>query len=158
MAINDDFDWLYSGNGTAAGSLGGAITNVVIPTSTDQNLFRNVTDVSVDSDQYYCVYIKNISAQSHNVGLFISTPTPSQGTKLYIGLGTSAKNTAEQVIPDNATEPAGILWLQRHFEYNPMIVGTLNTAEYKSIWLRLHVSAGAGGTPMDYVRLKLVEV
>lgn len=159
MSINTDIEWYYSGgaSGVAATSLGGAKSVNEIVSSTNENLFRNIDAPETLGLQYYCIYLKNNGELTHtNFGIYISTPTPSIDTQVYVGIGTSPVDGTEQTVANNATEPTGVPWTQRYFDYNALVVATLEPGEHKAIWLKLYQLADAGGMDMDYVRLTLV--
>lgn len=152
MAINDDLVWFYSGNGTASGSIGGAIHANAITTTQNENLFNNVgsAEALAGAEKYRCLYIKNNGVASHTFGLYLSTVTPSIDTQMYFGIGTAAIDGAEQSIVDEDTEPTGIAWVSRNQEFNPLSIATLAPGQTKSIWFRRVVSASAGGSLGDY--------
>jgi len=158
--INDDLQYYYSGDGTAAGSLGGAIHANAVANSQDQNVFDNIgtAEALASSEKYRCLYIKNTGAVSYTFGLYISTTTPSTDTLIQFGIGTAAVNTAEQSIINEDTEPSGVFWVARTQEFNPLSIATLAPGDTKSIWIKRIVSADSGGNDADYFILSAVEV
>lgn len=159
MSINTNIEWYYSGgaSGVAATSLGGVKSANEITSAEDENLFRDITAPETLGIQYYCIYLHNGSSETYNdIALYISTPTPSIDTQVYFSKGTSAVNGTEQTVADNATEPTGIAWVQRYFDYNALTIASLTPGQHKAVWFKLYQLADAGGSIMDYVRLTLV--
>jgi len=160
MGINTDINYRYSGGaaGVAVGSLGGSISANEIVSSQDENLFRDIDDPSTAKTQYYCIYLINKGTETYNdIGLYISTSTPSIDTQVFVGLGTSPVNGTEQTVGDNVTEPTGVSWTQRYFDYNALTIASLAVNQYKAIWLKMLQDADASAVVLDYVRLTLVD-
>lgn len=158
MAINDDIQYFYSGSGAAASSLGGAVHANQVSSAQDGNLFGNVdsAEALAGSSKYRCLYIKNNGAVSYNVGLYLSTTTPSQETQILIGNGTSAVNGSEQSVANEDTEPSGVLWVERLQDFNALSIATLAPGDTKAVWLKRIVLANAGGSTQDYFILSAV--
>jgi len=152
MAITDDIAFYYSGTGTQSGSLGGAISTTAIPNSVNDNIFNSVgsSEAVSGSDKYRCIYMKNNGAVTYNTGIYLSTQTPSKDTEIYFAKGTAAKNTSEQSVVDENTEPAGVIWTARVFSYNALLIDSLAPGDYISWWLKRNVVAYAGGSLSDY--------
>lgn len=162
MAINSDIKYYYSGGaaGVATTSLGGAISANQIVTSTDQNLFQNVGSAEAvsGSNSYLCLFIKNTSATKTytGVGLFIATETDSPNSTIYVSKGTSAKNTAEQVIASVTTEPVSVIWQHPLFSYSTLALPDLAPGDYQSVWVKRTIAANAAGVVKDYFRFEMV--
>ena len=158
--INDDVEFYYSGNGIATGSLGGAIHANSVSSSVNENLFADIdaAEALAGGDKYRCLYLKNNGIVSYNVAIYISTPTPSNETIIYIGKGDSVVGGLEQTIVDETTEPNNIIWLHREQDYNAATIATLAVGEHQAIWFKLAVSVGASGNQRDYFRTTLKEV
>ena len=158
MAINGDIGFFYSGaSGTSATSLGGAIHATEVVSATDENLFQDIDTPATGDDHYSCLYLKNEGTATYtNFGIYISTPTPSTETQVYIGIGLAGVNGTEQTITNQEDEPSGVLWTQRYFDFNAITVGTLAATQHYGIWFKMVHDDAAGGSAKDYFRVTLV--
>ena len=157
--INDDIKYYYSGgtSGVAATSLGGIRSNTEVVTSVDENLFLNIdsADAEAGTTHYRCLYLRNEGTVGYDVEIYIAYSTPSSGTSIYIGVGTAAIDNNEPTIANEDTEPSGVIWQQRNFDYNATVVATLLANEHKSIWFKRVTLADTGGSLKDYFRVTL---
>jgi len=162
MPINDDIKFYLTGgvgNSDPDLSLGNARSTTEIISSTNANLFENVTsgEASGGSTKYRCISLRNEGVVSYDLGVFLETVTESQSTKFYLANGSSGLNGTEPVIADEDTEPPDLIYKHPSAEYDPLVMLTLAPNDFANLWLKRVISAGAGGSLKDYIRLTPVE-
>jgi hypothetical protein len=139
--------------------LGGAITATEIVSNTLHNVFSKVNsdDALLGKTFYKCVYVKNTngSITLENTKIYMASNTPSVSTTIEIGLGTSAINSTEQVIPNETTAPTGITFTALTGTSNALTIGNLANGSHKAVWLKLIVSAGTTAVNADGVTLQI---
>ena len=153
-----DMQFRFSGDGTPAGSLGGAMHANSITNAQDGNLFANVTSDQAQAGavHFRCFYVR-ATANHTNVRMYMeSQGTPNNDSNVYLALGAAGKNGTEQTIADEETSPLNVIFVFPDDLYNPIELGNMNSGDYWPIWVQRKIEAGAAGYDSDYVRLKFV--
>jgi hypothetical protein len=154
--VAGDIEFRLSGgasNTDPNASLGGAKSSAEVVDAQLHNLFAKVTgaESAAGSIKYRCIYVHNghgtITWES--VKAFIQSNTPSPGTALAIGLGTSAVNATEQTVADEDTAPSGVTFSAVDDYATGIALGDLPAGEHRAIWLRRTVTAGASAYNND---------
>jgi hypothetical protein len=161
MAAIDTIQLFYSGNGTAAGSLGGAFSGVLVPNNVKENLFSNVTveAASRGARQYRCVYLRAANFTYSELRFFFSSViTPSPDSQMFAGVGTSPLNGVEQTIDDETRAPAGVVFILPNDELNALVLPDMSPNSFQAIWLQRVITANARGFLNDYARINLAGV
>ena len=160
--INIDVQYFYSGDGTAAGSLGGAISVNQPVSATDGNLFANISAADALAggiDHYRCLYLKNTSTNRlfSNIGIYFETVTPSDGTEVYIANAISPVNGVEPTSANEITEPAGVgVWQQPIADYDTIPIVNLGIGDTIGLWVKRSIFANTDGLVKDDFRLLLI--
>ncbi|MBO9492218.1 hypothetical protein J7384_17790 [Endozoicomonas sp. G2_1] len=133
--------------------LGGAITSNKLTSAKLGDLFPHTTsDEARDGKtEYACIYIKNEHASelAQLVRNFIVSNTPSAGTVISIGAGTSAVNGVEQAISDINTAPSGVSFSTANGLANAINRPNLPAGQHMAIWVRKVTSPGTAGVSVD---------
>lgn len=148
-----------SGNSNPNASLGGAISSTALVDNTLNNLFDNVSGSEAEAGdvEYRCVYIHNNNASltMQNSVAWIQTNTPSAGSAIDIGLGTSAINGTEQTIADESTAPTGVAFSAAASEGAAIALGNIPFGQHRAFWIRRTISAGAAAYNNDSVVIRV---
>lgn len=147
MAIaSSDIQMRLSGgaaNASMLASIGGAMSS----TAWASNIFDDITagESAAGESEYRCVYVRNNHGTLTWTApvVFILTNTPSPGTDVSIGLGTSAKNGTETAVADENTAPAGVTFSAAANQAAGIALGDLGPGESRAIWIKRTVAAGA---------------
>lgn len=147
MAIaSSDIVYRLSGgasNATPILSLGGAKSS----NAAGATIFDDVAagESAAGDIEYRCVYVHNAHATLTLTSpvVWIATNTPSPGTTVDVGVGTSAKNGTEQTVADENTAPSGITFSAAATQGAGVALGDLGPGEHRAIWIRRTVTAGA---------------
>jgi len=137
-------------------SRGGAKSATPVNSSADQNLFANVgsTEAEVGSEKYRCIYIEApVGKTFTNLGVWISTPTPSNSSRIAIGLAPEGLNGEAELIPDEVTAPADVVFTRPVADYQRLSLPDLNPGDYIALWIKRTISVQAQGFDNDYARL-----
>jgi hypothetical protein len=157
LDVADALEWRLSGgalNSDQSASLGGDMSSVEVVGAVDGNLFANVptSEAASGSTKYRCIYIHNATGEAiTNFGLYISTPTPSTFTEVYIGEG--GLNGSETAVADEDTAPTGVTFTRPTSAAGALSLPDLPAGQHIAIWVRRDVEALAEGAWSDYVRL-----
>ena len=142
------------------GSLGGAITATELSSGTIDDLFDSVTGDEADagSIEYRCVYIKNTNGLTtlRLPKIYIKTNTPSANTSVEVGLGTAAVGGEEQTIANESAAPVGVTFSLADGQSNGLVFADLPPGQYKSLWVKRIVTAGARAYDNDTFTLSTI--
>lgn len=158
MAITSgDIDFFKS---TTSPSIGGTIGTEITDASL-HNLFDVVSSGEATSgeSEYRCIYVKNSHGTQTllNAYIWIETNTPSAESTIEIALGDTAVGTgSETAVADEDTAPS----LTDSFASPATkgagkLIGDIPAGEYKAIWIKRTITAGALTTSADNVILKV---
>jgi hypothetical protein len=130
-------------NATPLTSLGGAKSSVAAAST----IFDDVSagESSAGDAEYRCVYVHNAHATLTLTApvIWIATNTPSPGTVLDVGVGTSAVNATEQTVADENTAPSGVTFSAAASQGAGVALGDIPAGQHRAIWVRRTVTAGA---------------
>lgn len=139
--------------------LGGAITATEVVSGVLHSVFNKVNsdDALLGKTYYKCIYVKNTNASItlETTKAYLLSNTPSPSTSIEIGLGTSAINSTEQIIPNENTAPTGVSFTALTGVANALNIGNLAVNATKAIWLKLVVGASTIATNSDGVTLQI---
>lgn len=145
--INTDIIFRLSGGAANADpllSVGGAKSSVAVVGST---IFDTVSgQESTDGDvEYRCVYVHNAHSTLTltDAVAWLPTNTPSAGTSVDVGVGTSAVNGTEQTVADETAAPSGVTFAAAATQGAGVALGDIPPGEHRAIWIRRTVTAGA---------------
>lgn len=141
-----------AGNSSGDASLGGAISSNVVSASLHQFFDRvSGADAAAGDIEYRCLYIRNSHATLtlYAATVWISSNTPSTDTAMAIGLGTASIAAEEQTIANENTAPSGVSFSAPASFAAGLLIGDLAPSEYKAVWLRRTVTAGAAAYNTD---------
>jgi len=130
-------------------SLGGAISSTEMADDELHNLFDKVSaaEALAGSTKYRAVYVKNENGHGldyQDIIAYIASQTTSGDTSIEIAVSTEAKNTTIQTIANENTAPTGQdTWVSAEGVDNGQSMGTLGDGEYRGLWIKRIVSAGA---------------
>jgi hypothetical protein len=130
-------------NATPLTSLGGVKSSVAASTT----IFDDVAagESSAGDTEYRCVYVHNAHATLTYTApvAWIATNTPSPGTTIDVGVGTSAVNATEQTVADENTAPTGVTFSAAATQGAGVALGDIPPGQSRAIWVRRTVTAGA---------------
>lgn len=138
-------------NANAALSLGGAKSSSAVPAN---GPFDDVAsdEASAGDIEYRCVYIHNNhgSLTLQNAVAWITNNIA--GSRLAIGVGTSAVNGTEQTIANENTAPSGVTFSQPTTKGGGVSLGDIPPGQHRALWLRRTIpsSASASTDTGDY--------
>lgn len=133
---------------TSAG-LGGAISTI----AAGSDIFDKVvsTESANGATEYRCEYVKNQDATKtlQAAVLWLSANTPSPGTRIEVGLGTSGINGTEQVVASQTTAPAGVTFGLAATKAAAVALGNLPPNGYRAVWYKRVTDPGAAAATAD---------
>lgn len=143
-------------NSVGNNSLGGIISSTEV--SGSLNSFWDVvsgTESSVGDVEFRCLYVKNNhgSLTLYNAYVWISTNTPSTDTTVAIALGAAAINATEAAIADESAVPPAVSFSAPSSYATGLLIGDIPAGQYKAVWVRRTVSAGAAAYASDSVTI-----
>jgi hypothetical protein len=142
-----------SGNSSPAASIGGAISTTEVVDNTTHNVFDVVSSAesSAGDTEYRCIYVKNThgSLTLQSAKVWIATQTPSADTSIEIGLAAAAVNATETAVANENTAPASVTFSTAANEGAALSIGNIPNGQYKGIWIKRIVSAGASAANDD---------
>lgn len=148
---SSDIQYRLSGgaaNSSAAASLGGAKSSTAVPSG----LFDDVTSTEsgAGDTEYRCFYVHNnhgtLSLQ--NAVVWISANTT--GSRIAIGVGSSAINGTEQTVADESTAPTSVTFSQPASKGAGLSLGTIPAGQHKAVWIRRIIAAATGASNDTY--------
>ena len=138
-------------NTSAAAALGGAMSTVgggVIATGVANNLWDDVSsgEASAGDIEYRGIYVKNAhgSLTWQTVVAWVDSLTSSSSTEFDIALADEAVNAAMETIINESTAPSGPTFTRPTTKGTGLAIGNIPAGEFKGIWIRRTVTAGAG--------------
>ena len=136
-------------------SLGGAMSSESINSNNNPNLFANVgtSEATTGSDKYRCVFITPPAKNYTSVSIWISTQTLSDDTQLHLAVAPEGKNADAEIITDENTAPADVIFTRPTQDYAALALSDLNVGDRIAVWIKRNVKGGAAGYPNDYGRL-----
>lgn len=145
--------WYMSGgidNSDPAASLGGGVATSY--GGAPSTLFDNVSTDEASSGliEYRCVYVKNTHPDlSWSPKIFVKTDTSSADDEIAVGLEPGSVSSVAQTIPDEETAPTGVTFSHPTTQAGGLAVGTLAPGDFKAVWIRRTVEAGADQSNPD---------
>lgn len=130
-------------NATPLTSIGGEKSSV----AAGATIFDGVSSAesSAGDIEYRCVYVHNAHATLALTApvVWIATNTPSPGTSIDVGVGTSAVNATEQTVANENTAPTGVTFSAAATQGAGVALGDIPAGQSRAIWIRRTVTAGA---------------
>ena len=130
-------------NSSPDASLGGVKSSVDVPVG----IFDDVSSAEAGAGitDYRCVYVQNTNGTLTLIGakLWIQAQTPSPGTEIFVGLGTSGLNATEQTIANETTAPTGVTFSSPASFAAGLTLGDVPAGQHFPVWIRRVVTAGA---------------
>jgi hypothetical protein len=143
-----DIEFRQSG----ASNLGGTISGSAVSGALN-GLFDYVTgaESAAGDTEYRCVYAMNNhgSLTLYGAKVWISVNTPAAGTAAQIGLGAAAIGGTESTTANEGTAPAGVTFYDAATEGASLSIGDLGPGQYKAVWIKRTVTAGAAAYNSD---------
>lgn len=138
-----------SANSVQIGSLGGVKSSSLALATLFDNV--NLSESLAGDIEYRCIYVHNSHSTDtlNNAVAWITSNTPSSGTAIYIGLGTSAMNATEQTIADENTTPSGITFVLAASKAGGVALGNIPAGQSRALWLRRVVNASTSALTSD---------
>jgi hypothetical protein len=135
-------------------SLGGTLSSYQIKSGIKNNLWDDVTgdEAALGSTEYRCIYLYNIGGPSNSISLWIEQQTSSPDDTISIGLGTAPVGQYEGSISSETLSPPGISFTQSE----TLNISSLNPNEFKSIWFKRDVKAGAQPYTDNMYKIKYI--
>lgn len=131
-----------------AAGLGGAVSSV----PSGVGLFDDVPAVESGPGrtEYRCEYVKNNTAKTiKGAILWLSANTPSPGTEINAGLGTSGINGTEQTVVNETTAPTGVTFKLAGTKATGVALGDIPAGGRVAVWYRRVVAAGTAAAQVD---------
>ena len=138
--------------------LGGAIGNTVVSEAVSA-VFPSITNPQTAIDgvtRYACLCVKNETANTVNLGIYLKSKVTS-GTVL-IAKGLTGKNsTTEQSIANQTTAPTGgLIFEDKAFEYDTLNFGLLNPGDFHHLRIKCETPANSPGSAEEYIKIKAI--
>ncbi len=153
-----EVDYRLSGGAANAdpnASLGGAMSSAAIDSNANPNLFANVgaQEATDGSEKYRCIFITPPTKNYIELGIWIDTQTLSTDTRLHLGVAPEGVNADAEVIADEDTAPANVIFTRPTQDYARLALPDLNAGDRIAVWIKRSVKKEAAGYPNDYGRL-----
>lgn len=133
-------------SGTAG--LGGAVSALASGLSVFDDVLP--TESGVGRTEYRCEYFKNNTGKIiNNAVLWLSANTPSEGTEINAGVGTSGFNGVEQTVADETTAPAGVTFKLADTKANGVALGNIPVGATIAVWYRRVTAANTPAAQTD---------
>jgi len=162
-------------HGSGANNLGGAFNPAEIANSMLHALFDPIraTEAIGGHTDYRCIYIKNDNATDELTApkIWISQQPTNPNVSFSIAIGNAKFNNAEPVIATETTVPAGVTFVKPETVGAATLLmntadiadqaggtgeGELRAQDYKAVWLKRVVTAGAAAMSTDQVTITVV--
>jgi len=134
-------------------ALGGARSTqaggIVPEAATANSLFDDVSgaEEQAGDTEYRGVYLYNAgNVSAENTVVWLSANTADTGTQIAIALADEAVNTQMETIANENTAPSGPSFTEPATEGAGLSIGTIPAGQFKGLWLRRTVTAGAGAS------------
>ncbi len=144
-------------NTVANNSLGGVSSSTQVSTTTQNNLFDNVSETEAASGdvEYRAVDIFNSGdASATSVSVYISQDTPNANTEVDIGIDSTPLGSTVSVA-NESTAPTGVTF--SHYNTSSRLsLPDVPANNYVRLWIRRTVTAGATNAGSDSFQIKVV--
>jgi hypothetical protein len=147
-----DFTQRLSGgaaNNSVSASIGGAKSSNAAPAGRFGTI--SGAEAAAGVVKYRCTYVQNGHGTLTAIGatVAVQSDTPDAGTIVAVGVGAAAVNAPETAIANETTAPAGVAFA------TSATLGDIPAGQYRAVWERLTVSAGAAAVTGDAYNLRL---
>ena len=135
-------------NSNANTSLGGAKSSTVVPAA----LFDDVTSAesAAGDTEYRCFYVHNANASLAMQNAVIYIQANTTGSRIAIGVGSSAINATEQTVADEGTAPAGVTFYQPANKAAGLALGNIPAGQHRAVWVRRTIGAATAAANDTY--------
>ena len=135
-------------NSNANASLGGAKSSSVVPAG----LFDDVSSAeSAAGDiEYRCIYVHNANATLTMQNAVVYIQANTTGSRIAIGVGSSAVNGTEQTVADEGTAPAGVTFSQPATKGAGLALGNIPAGQHRAVWVRRTIGAATPASNDTY--------
>ena len=135
-------------NSNANASLGGAKSSSVVPAG----LFDDVSSAeSAAGDiEYRCIYVHNANATLTMQNAVVYIQANTTGSRIAIGVGTSAVNATETAVADENTAPAGVTFSQPANKGAGLALGNIPAGQHRAVWVRRTIGAATPASNDTY--------
>jgi hypothetical protein len=136
-------------NSNVSASIGGAKSSNAAPAGRFGTI--SGAEAAAGVTKYRCTYVQNGHGTLTAIGAAVSvqSDTPDSGTVVAVGVGAAAVNAAETAIANETTAPAAVTF------GTSATLGDIPAGQYRAVWERLTVSAGAAAVTGDAYNLRL---
>jgi len=152
-----DLVFYLSGDGTPAGSIGGAITATAVGSAID-NIFDPIllSDTVSGKTICRCIYLKNNHATLNLIDaeMWIHSEPASAKTTIEFARGAANFNGIEDARSNEEDIPA-VAWSTASNAGAPLALGTLPAGQHIGIWLKRIVESGTQDPYADSVTLRV---
>ncbi len=157
MAITSgDIQFRLSGGASESDpnlSLGGVISSVAISDASVENLFDNVSgaESTAGDTEYRGFYVRNNhgSLTWQDVGVWISTETPSADSLIDLALAGEGVNVTMETIANESTAPVGETFTHITSEGTRLVIGDIPSTQFMGIWVKRVISSTAAAADAD---------
>jgi hypothetical protein len=143
--VSTDLKMYFSGDGTPAGSLGGAIHATELTDNTLNNLWDDVSgdDASAGDVEYRCIYVKNTHGTlTLNSSKFWIQSNTTGGDSIKVGLDLAGLNgTADDVANENTAPSPAVTFVTAVDKANGLNTGNVPAGQKYAIWIERTVPA-----------------
>ena len=143
--VSTDLKYRLSGgaaNSTPITSLGGAKSSVDMPVGIFDDL--SSAQATAGLTEYRCIYVHNNHGTLAALIAKIWLQANTAGTRIAIGLGSSAINATEQTTANEAAAPVGVTFSTAPINLaTGLDLGEIPAGQHKAVWLRRTVAPGA---------------
>ena len=153
-----EVDFFLSGgaaNTDPNASLGGDKSTTLVDNAAEPNLFEDIGTAEADagSEKFRLVYIEATTKNYTDMGVWISTPTPSADTEISLALAEEGLNAPAAAIADEDTMPPNVVFTRPTQDYAMIALPDMVIGDYIGLWIQRSAKAGSAGYQNDYVRL-----
>jgi hypothetical protein len=136
-------------NTNVSASLGGAKSSNAAPAGRFGTI--SGAEAAAGVVKYRCTYVQNGHGTLTAIGaaVAVQAETPDSGTTVAVGVGAAAVNAAETAVANETTAPAGVTF------GTSTALGDIPAGQYRAVWERLTVTAGAAAVAGDGYNLRL---
>lgn len=141
MAITSaELKMYFTGGGTGATSLGGAITATELTDNTLNNLWDDVTgdEASAGDTEYRCICVKNTNATlTLTSSKFWIQSNTTGGDSIEVGLDLAGLNaTPDDVANENTAPSPAVTFVTAVDKANGLNTGNIPAGQYYGIWIK----------------------
>lgn len=150
-------------NTSPAAALGGAMSTAaggIITDNVKNNLWPDVSGAESASGitRYRGTYWRNETAGGltlQSPAIYIPSVTPSTSTEIDVGLAAEAVNVTMATIANETTAPASVTFSRPSTRATGLTPPNLAPNDFKGLWQRLTVTAGASAFTGDVATIRL---